>query len=332
VACCDIVSCPTDMDLLKVLKARVDALDVPECTPGLRAVLQHVQVAAGHLTRGSANGDDTAFTDAIYRTNQAFEGSLKEAFRTLAGRDPASVRPFDIENYFQSNAVLRQRVLDQLSTYRTDWRNPSTHDYKLDFDENEALLAIVSVCAFAIVLIDQIAAKASYEKARAVSPISSAVAPSPSLPDAVADALLTFKPAQVLSVYGSALRKSEVIGALAGHLTTLLPAAQISSEALLVPGARERADIMITASGAKLLIEVQRGRHVGNIRSLALAELSHCIALSGIRDAVLYFFDDEGERAMKREDYPLPGVEARVILVSPVRQARQNGTDVPRDN
>jgi hypothetical protein len=137
---------------------------VDECTAGLRAVLQHVQVAANHLSRGSTTGDDTAFTDAIYRTNRAFEGSLKEAYRILAGRDPANVRPFDIETFFQSNSVLRPRVLDQLSTYRKDWRNPSAHDYKLDFAEDEALLAIVSVCAFAIALIDQIASKVSYER------------------------------------------------------------------------------------------------------------------------------------------------------------------------
>jgi len=40
-----------------------------------------------------------------------------------------------------------------MSRYREDYRNPSTHDYKLDFDENEALLAILSVCAFAKLLV-----------------------------------------------------------------------------------------------------------------------------------------------------------------------------------
>ena len=102
-------------------------------------------MAANHLKRGSDTADDTAFTDAIYRANQAFEGSLKEAFRVVAAKDPEKVRPFDIENFLQENSILRGRVLEQMSRYRPEWRNPSTHDYQLDFDEDEALLAIVSV-------------------------------------------------------------------------------------------------------------------------------------------------------------------------------------------
>ena len=93
-----------------------------------------------------------------------------QAYRVLTGRDPLKVRPFDIENFFQEQGSLRPRVLEQFSNYRTDWRNPSTHDYRLDFDEDEALLAIVSVCAFAIVLIDQIAEKLSFEAAKAATP------------------------------------------------------------------------------------------------------------------------------------------------------------------
>ncbi|WP_458127549.1 hypothetical protein [Pseudomonas sp. Z2-11] len=31
--------------------------------------------------------------------------------------------------------------MSQLTTYRTEWRNPSAHDYKLTIDESEAFLA-----------------------------------------------------------------------------------------------------------------------------------------------------------------------------------------------
>src|SRR5437867_10656757 len=132
------------MDLLKILKNRVATLPDGEYTPGLSAVIEHVEVATRHLKRAQRSKDDSAFTDAIYRTNQAFEGSLKEAYRVLAGKDPNKTRPYDIELYFQQNATLRQRVLDQFTTYRTEWRNTSTHDYRLDFDEDEAPLAIIS--------------------------------------------------------------------------------------------------------------------------------------------------------------------------------------------
>jgi hypothetical protein len=68
------------MDLIEILRQRIESLAAGEYIIGLRAVLQHIVVAANHLARGQRSGDDTAFTDAIYRTNQAFEGSLKEAY------------------------------------------------------------------------------------------------------------------------------------------------------------------------------------------------------------------------------------------------------------
>src|ERR1044071_6288717 len=76
------------MKLLDILHQRIDSLVAGHHTAGIRSVIQHVQVAIAHLERGKREGDDTAFTDAIYRTNQAFEGSLKEAYRVLASKDP----------------------------------------------------------------------------------------------------------------------------------------------------------------------------------------------------------------------------------------------------
>jgi len=143
------------MNLLDILRSRSANLPEGEYTLGINAVVQHIDVATKHLLRGQETTDETAFTDAIYRTNQAFEGSLKEAYRVLAGKDPAHETANNIESYLQQQNLLRPRVLAQFTNYRREWRNPSTHDYRLDFDEDEALLAIVTVAAFAIVLIDQ---------------------------------------------------------------------------------------------------------------------------------------------------------------------------------
>ena len=181
------------MDLLDILRRRIDALPAGEYSAGLRAVLQHVDVASRHLSRGQSSGDDTAFTDAIYRTNQAFEGSLKEAFRVLANKEPGKITPAEIETYIQRERLLRGRVVAQFAAYRKDWRNPSTHDYRMDFDEDEALLEIISVCGFAIVLIDQIservhfnASKASAARQRNVEQVHG------SLLDRAASAILRF--------------------------------------------------------------------------------------------------------------------------------------------
>ena len=95
------------MDLVDTLRKKIDVLEDGEYVPGLKAVLLHIETAFRHLSRGQETDDDTAFTDAIYRTNQAFEGSVKEAYRVLAGHDPAKKRPFDIENYLEQNNIFR---------------------------------------------------------------------------------------------------------------------------------------------------------------------------------------------------------------------------------
>ncbi|MEH2117121.1 hypothetical protein [Nostoc sp.] len=116
------------MDLLDILRSKIDSLEDGDHIPGLKAVLLHIETASRHLLRGQKQNEETAFTDSIYRTNQAFEGSLKEAYRVLASKDPERERPYDIEQYFEKNKVFRQRVLAQFTNYRTEWRNPSSHD------------------------------------------------------------------------------------------------------------------------------------------------------------------------------------------------------------
>jgi hypothetical protein len=59
-----------NMDLIKILRARIDTLGEGPYTEGLRSVLQHVEVASSHLRRGGEAPDDTAFTDAISVVSQ----------------------------------------------------------------------------------------------------------------------------------------------------------------------------------------------------------------------------------------------------------------------
>jgi hypothetical protein len=135
------------MDIVEKLRFAVQELPNGDHSPGLTAIVRHVEAAIRHYDRADGGDDEEAFTDCIYRTNQVYEGSLKEAYRILSG-EPVSSKTtlFEIEKFFDGNDQIRSRVLKQMSRYREDYRNPSTHDYKLDFDENEALLAILS-CA-----------------------------------------------------------------------------------------------------------------------------------------------------------------------------------------
>lgn len=308
------------MDLIKILRARIDALGEGPYTEGLRSVLQHVEVASSHLRRGGEAPDDTAFTDAIYRTNQAYEGSLKEAYRVLAGKDPMRARPYDIERFLQTDSLVRERVVEQMSRYRTEWRNPSTHDYKLDFDEDEALLAIVSVCAFAVVLIDQIAEKLSFDLAKAAA-ATAQVSTELSLADLVATALFTLD----LHPFGSgaAVRRvleNQVIGAIAGHLAAILPNdAEILTEAK-IGDKNLRADLIIRHKSESVLLEVKRTQFSQNIRGVAISQVSRYIAVSGIRDAVLFMFDD-ALSPLERDVHELPGIGARIVILAPSKRS-----------
>lgn len=313
------------MDLIRILQSRIESLDDTEVGIGLRAILQHVQVAANHLKRGAETHDHTAFTDAIYRTNQAFEGALKEAYRAIAAKDPEKVRPFDIESYLTDNAILRKRVIDQVTRYRTEWRNPSTHDYKLDFDEDEALLAIVSVCAMAIVLTDQIAEKSHFDRAKAAAKPLSAVA-NRSLLELVVDSLLRFELAGTPP--DQPVRETQLIGALAGHLEASIPGSNASTDPSTPEPHSLRADLAIVREDQQVVIEVKLGRLRRNTRGIVLASMAHYIAASGVRDAVLYVFPGDHDSQLEREDYQLPGVAAKVVILAPKAEKPRSPFDI----
>ncbi len=81
----------------------------------------------------------------------------------LVGATHQEIPPFQIEKHLENEDLLKERVLNQFTNYRTEWRNKSTHDYQLFFASQEALLAIVSVSAFFNILLDQMLEKYSFD-------------------------------------------------------------------------------------------------------------------------------------------------------------------------
>lgn len=311
------------MDLVATLRKKIDLLADGDYVPGLRAVLLHIETAFRHLSRGQDSADDTAFTDAIYRTNQAFEGSIKEAYRVLAEQDPDKKRPFDIENYLEQNGVFRNRVLSQLTTYRTEWRNPSTHDYKLDFDESEAFLAIVSVSAFACLLLDQVAERLSFkasqaeaEAQRAALEASLAETRHASLLVRVTELLSQFC-SQHLPQRTSSAKQSEVqvIGALHGFISSAAPELGVLPEAQLVPDKSYRADMLITHGDEKVVVELKR-RILRQGRSSAIAQVENYLSISDIENGILLFVPD-APTDMQREEFAVAGGKAKLIVLTP---------------
>jgi hypothetical protein len=255
---------------------------------GLIAVKAHIDAAVRHLQRGQREPDETLFTDVIFRCNQAFEGSIKEAYRVLAGKDPQRTNPAEIEKFLASSNLLRRKVLDQFTIYRKEWRNPSTHDYTLDFDEDEALVAIVSVTVFAIVLCDQIDSKLAFDVAAAGSagPISGAEKEGPLL-DLVANKALSF----AMDYIDKAPTVSpkdyyRLEGAFAGYLSAELNNVPGLAVAQNVRFAGREADIVVERGSEKIVVEIKRTSSKNYAKAVASRAATQASVLLHEGDAV----------------------------------------------
>lgn len=152
------------MDLLKEIRDKINSNSDRANSRGLKSVLTHIEIAERYYHRAKAERDEHLYTDVIYRTNHAFEGILKEAYSTLAERSADRLSAATIEDYLLETDTLRSRLTDLLTNYRKNWRNPSTHDHQLFFSEQESFLAIVTVSAFASILLDRILEKEAYKQ------------------------------------------------------------------------------------------------------------------------------------------------------------------------
>ena len=212
------------MDLLKLLKDKSEYFTKKDSNSGISNVVTHIEIAEKHF-ENAKSGDDYLFNDVIYRTNQAFEGILKEAYIIINGSIPNNITPHKIEKYFDDNNVLEERVLQLFINYRTEWRNKSTHDYKLYFSEQESLLAIVNISAFINILLDQMVEKKSYNTQ--ISMLKSSSKPiisSKNLLDKTVEFLKLFSKTIPSMMSGAAIPRiseREILGALNAYINNL---------------------------------------------------------------------------------------------------------------
>ena len=102
------------MDTLKLIEEQIKQIRDLSPDVSLERVLTHLERAELYYQIGKKVGDDNYFTDVVYRTNQAFEGSFKQSYRILADKTEKQAnnkRTVDIENYFESESIFNERVL-----------------------------------------------------------------------------------------------------------------------------------------------------------------------------------------------------------------------------
>lgn len=250
------------MDLIGLIKSKCELLKNSDHYSGLESVLKHIVVAEKHLKNGK-DGDDDFFNDAIYRSNQAFEGLLKEAYRVLAGEDPDKKSPNDIEKYFETSKVIKPRVLSLFSNYRREWRNKSTHDYKLFFSDQEAFLAIVSICAFFNIMLDQVVEYTAFldekEKLKSNPSLIPKKVKNLDFTGFVVKLLTNFSKEIFSELSGTALpsfNERQIVGRFVAYMNSVDPSIRVSVEYSLGDGNKNyHVDALVEKDNQKIIIE-----------------------------------------------------------------------------
>lgn len=285
------------MDLLKLIKDKCDSFSDPEIFHGIKSVISHIEIAERHLEKGKM-GDDYLFTDVIYRTNQAFEGSLKEAYRVLTGNKSNNLTPDHIERYLEKNNILKERVLSLFTNYRREWRNESTHDYKLYFTEQEAFLAITNICAFFNILLDQMLEKKAYDQEK-IELSKSKILPyvpvkDQNLIEQISQLLIMFSkdaPSKMIGVSMPRYFEKGLIGALAVYLSFADEQIEVITEYNIpIDSSRFIADMLVKKGENQLLIEIKVStKYNGIMFQHGREQLFSYMSASGIAEGILYF-------------------------------------------
>lgn len=268
------------MNLLEIAKQKREQIPRIEDNIGFDSVINHIETAEQHFSNAKIHGD-YLYTDAIYRSNQAFEGALKEAYRILAEKNPDKQTPLRIEEYFEQESVLKQRVLQLFTNYRKEWRNPSTHDYKLSFSSQEAILAISSVTAFFCILQDQIIEKITFDdqKKRAEEMRlfkNKKIDLSKNLALQISGLICDFINSS--DEFTSSKSESEVLGRLSGFLSSLNILAKDQHFGGNTDTGRDiHPDLLINVEGIYIPVEIKRaGTEISRRRREALLQVEHC--------------------------------------------------------
>ncbi|MDQ3820100.1 MAG: hypothetical protein M3362_20815 [Acidobacteriota bacterium] len=290
------------MDLLREIKKKTSAITEHDSLDSIKAAIRHVEVAERHFNRARDEHEEDLFNDVIYRTNQAFEGMLKEAYTVLTSNDGNKLSPNQIEQHLIKEEVFASRVLELFKNYRQQWRNPSAHDHKLFFSEQESLLAIVSVSAFANILLDQIIEvinfKREQENVQAIkAQIQQTVQDSSSKPlYELLIALLKQFSSELLSSIADpkVLSEVEIIGRLHGFLKSIDISWTILREPSLKSGVIEagnprvlRPDLYVRRDDEAAIVEVKRAGFNKSTLERGQIQLINYLEVSGLQHGIL---------------------------------------------
>lgn len=144
------------MDNLGILRKKLSLLHNNELNDGVHCIFNHLIQAEKHFINGLEDKNVDLFNDVIYRTNQAYEGILRLAYKIILKKQDKNKSNQEIEETLLKEKIINQRTKDYISLYRGDFRNCSIHDYQLVFTESDAFMAITNVTGFLYTLLNQL--------------------------------------------------------------------------------------------------------------------------------------------------------------------------------
>ncbi|AKB61376.1 GxxExxY protein [Methanosarcina mazei] len=316
------------MDLLKLVKDKCNYFSDTSTIQGLRSIISHIEIAERHFEKGK-QGEDYLFTDVIYRSNQAYEGSLKEAYRVITDNQPEKLSTFQIEKYFENGTILKDRVLALFVNYRQEWRNKSTHDYTLYFSEQEAFLAIVNVYAFFNILLDQMIEKKAYNQEKTELSKSETITlqqmQDKSLVEQVIQLLIKFSDNAPSKMVGSAMPmylKKSLIGSLDAYIDSADEQIEVITEYAITDGDRKLyADMLIRKGESSLLIEIKNPtKSVNTLLNPGKDQLLAYMNASGINDGILYIpprRSNSTKMETKEVEFEISDEKKRIVEIFP---------------
>lgn len=286
------------MDILKLIEEQIKDIKKDSSSNFLDLIYNHLDRAEIYFNSGRS--DDHFYNDVVYRTNQAYEGSLKEAYKVLVNKTDEEVSkktPNEIERYFKDNSIFKERVLKLFENYRQEWRNKSTHDYKLVLDENEAFLALMNVTSFVHLLLRQIQEKIAYEiELKKEIPESIKIETvkilkeKESLVDRILKLLALFIKEQTNL---EKLNEIEVLGRLHAFIEKADSKFIVHREFKYEIGEiGVRIDLVVEYNYERIILELKRSPISGNLKS-DIDQVTSYLTLTGLKSGILFFYNSK---------------------------------------
>ena len=293
------------MDLLKLIGDNSNALAGSIFEAGLGAVIRHLQRAEVYLMRGRDQDDQDYFNDVIYRTNQAYEGILKEAYQLFTSKAGTKLRTAELEQHFAKESILSTRVSSAFQTYRQEWRNPSTHDHCLFFSEQDATLALSTISTFVYLLLDQMievrASQLQQERTERASVTKEApLKTDKSIAEVAASALMDHALSDALTGFSKETREIEIIGTVRGHLAAALPNVKVDYDPVIRSRAAVvRPDLVLRDGEKTVVVEIKRLTTAPNEKVVqGFVKLESYLVVTETHEGVLYLVPSEPQDAM----------------------------------